>query len=346
MNTTRQFFRLIPIYLALVLTGCATTSNDEVPTAPVTVFVEQFEIDNDTDSHYYRFFGYNEPAELGVVDAGLKNLPTPEKYATLGSSLNYYDVGGNGQVVASMLNENGDEGLDLWKIASANARLTSTTNFHFTPSVSKDGESVYFSSVRGRKGSRTNYIWRMPAQGTGNMTRIGAPGFLVRWPSESPNGEYLLYSVKEDIEEPFEIWFTTTTGAVATQMGFGEYPTWLGDEQILYQNQDESTTNYNVWRINADGTERTELISNAGLNSIHAEADPSGRFIAYVKEDPKIGPESRDIFVYRVSDGKSQQVTSNISRDDLPRWSEDGTYLFFRSTRGVEWGIWRLKVTR
>jgi Tol biopolymer transport system component len=53
-------------------------------------------------------------------------------------------------------------------------------------------------------------------------------------------------------------------------------------------------------------------------------------------------PETRDIYVYDRRTGLSQQLTTNSSRDDMPRWSADGSYLMFRSTRGVGWNIWRV----
>lgn len=53
-------------------------------------------------------------------------------------------------------------------------------------------------------------------------------------------------------------------------------------------------------------------------------------------------PETRDVYVYDTQTGLSQQLTTNASRDDMPRWSADGSSLMFRSTRGVGWNIWRV----
>ena len=41
---------------------------------------------------------------------------------------------------------------------------------------------------------------------------------------------------------------------------------------------------------------------------------------------------------------KPQQMTTNGSVDDCPAWDPSGDYLYFRSNRGGQWGIWKIPV--
>ena len=41
---------------------------------------------------------------------------------------------------------------------------------------------------------------------------------------------------------------------------------------------------------------------------------------------------------------KQVQITSNGSVDDSPVWDASGDYIYFRSNRGGQWGIWKIPV--
>jgi Tol biopolymer transport system component len=41
---------------------------------------------------------------------------------------------------------------------------------------------------------------------------------------------------------------------------------------------------------------------------------------------------------------KQVQITSNGSVDDSPVWDPSGDYIYFRSNRGGQWGIWKIPV--
>ncbi len=332
------------LLLTLISVGCVTIEEETAPTGKIEIVTLKEEIDSKTGASVLKEVVTEEIAERSVADKGASALLAPQKYATPGRWFYSYDIGGQSDIlVASIPNKNeGTKGADLWKMSGGMTRLTNSTYYHFSPSVSKWGNKVYFVSKRGNPGVRNEYIWRMPAGTAGGITRIGSPAYSLQGPDESPDGENILYTSRERKDGSWFMWHTTKSGNLATQLGVGANASWMNKQQILYEHTNENTGRKSIWRVNKDGSERTELISDSDFNCIQPSADPLGRYIAYIKEDPKKLGRSRDVYIYRLADGLSQQITTNTSRDDMPRWSNIGSFLFFRSTRGVEAAIWRL----
>jgi Tol biopolymer transport system component len=309
-----------------------------------------------------------EKAERSIVDKGANALMAPQKVVSFGKYFSSYSVGLDNAVLASVYNseDGADAGSDLWIYRNGKIRLTNTKYDHSTPSFSQDNRYVYFSSYKGKKNlgqySQDSYIWRTASTGAGGLTRIGSPSFAYRSASESPNGEHILYSSVELYGNKPYIWYMKNNGALPTQLKQGYSPQWIDDETIIFAAMDESTGLETIWTCKIDGSMLTQIIADNKFNCKHPYPSPDGRHIAYVKEDPKntnmkqnYAPsgskqsniqETRDVYIFNTENGLSQQITTNESRDDLPRWSPDGEYLYFRSSRGLGWNIWRVNASR
>jgi hypothetical protein len=193
----------------------------------------------------------------------------------------------------------------------------------------------------------TQYFRRsISDKGAGGLTRIGTPVYQFLNPQQSPDGTKILFSSREFFENSPFIWYMKKNGALPTQLKQGTYAEWLDDETIIFSAKDENTGLFAIWKSNIDGSNLTQIIADNEMDCISPTIDPTKKFVAYVKQAPKGNKveklQSRDVHVFQLDDALSQQITTNISRDDMPKWSPDGGYLYFRSSRGLAWNIWRL----
>jgi Tol biopolymer transport system component len=339
-----------------LFSGCVTTKTkkDLPATGKVSVVIEKEISDEKTGAILIQAERLDEIAERSVTDKGAEALLTPQRFANIGSSyFSSYSVGTSNEIIVSIYNQEGKSGSDLWIFKNGKMRLTKTNYFNQHPSFSTDGKSVYFAASRGKRNlskyDQNSYIWRMPSDGAGGLTRIGTPVYQFFYPLESPDGSKILFSSREFYENSPFIWYMQKNGALPTQLKQGLFATWLDSNTIVFSAKDENTGFYSIWTSIIDGSNLTQIIFDNEMDCIFPEVDYSGQFIAYVKQSPNknkiVEMQSRDIHVFHFKDGLSQQITTNISRDDMPHWSPKGDYLYFRSSRGLAWNIWRLSTT-
>jgi len=361
---TANKIRLIALPLTLCclisLAGCAAPSQ-ETPTTALTgniTVIEQKEVaSKETGQLSIVIEHFEEIAERSIVDKGADTLLTVQKVVSPGSAFSSYDVGKDDRIVASVFNQEGRNGSDIWVFGGGKTRISNSNDFNDFPSFSTDSKHIYFSSTRNRATGglydQNCYIWRMVASGAGGITRIGTPVFAFSGAQESPDGQRLLFDAREFYENSSFVWYSSRNGNLPTMLTQGRDARWMDDEKIIFSTMDENSGLEAIWTLNIVGSELTQILSDPELDCFSPEPSPNGKHIAYVKKKP--GDESRstdkkikstrDVFVYTIETGLSQQITTNISRDDMPQWSETGDALFFRSTRGVSWNIWRVATT-
>ena len=331
------------------LVGCAPPSTELSAMGPVTV-IQQIEVQDKQGNISIIAERLNELAERSTADKGAESLLAAQRVATIDNFFSHYDVGVNDEIVASVFNQENIQGSDIWVYSSGRTRITNTTYFNNGPSFSSDGRFIYFVSTRGKNISslydQNSYIWRMSSRGGGGITRIGSPVYRYESPRVSPDGRYMLYSAQEFSGNSRFIWYSDINGALPTQLTKGVHAAWMNSSIITFAVEDESTGLYTIWTHNIDGGELTQIITDPKLDCFSPAPQPGGgSYIAYVKQEPEEGPgrsRTRDIYVYNNETGLSQQLTTNLSRDDMPRWSNDGKSLYFRSSRGIQWSIWRI----
>lgn len=296
----------------------------------------------------------DELAEKSIIDKGADSLLTAQRVVTVGQPFENYSITSDNRIAVSLFNrikksKNQVQGSDIWVYSKGKTRVTKTNYFNLAPSFSTNGQKIYFTSKRGKKvwGSydQDEYIWRVPSTGGGGITRVGYPAYsFVGSIEESLSGNKILYSSKEFSDTAPLIWYSKSDGSLPTQLTQGVTPKWVDEDKIVFMAEDENTNLNTIWTLNIDGGMLTQVIADDKLDCLQPVPSPDGNFIAYVKQNPKSkNPgESRDIYVYNVQSGLTQQLTTNTSRDDMPRWSTSGDKLLFRSTRGVNWNIWQV----
>lgn len=349
------------ILAVLVLAACQHTAErkeDLPPTGKVKYTVLKLVKDQKTGEFITVREEYEEVAERSTADRGGEAALLPQRVTNLEYEVESFSVGNNDRLVSSLFQFNksiNQWSSDVWLIDHGNSRLTKSDYFNHDPSVSADGKDIYFTTTRSQKFSESrpnSYIWRVQATGASGITRIGSAVFSYRQPIESADGQRLLFAAKEASDLPYYVWVSGRVGDLPTQLVKGRDAAWYGNNKIIFSSIDENTGRYSIWTINADGTSLTQIISDKDYHCIQPDVDEKRGLVAYVKQQYKEGASaeenlsSRDIYIYNANTGLSQQITTNISRDDYPKWSKVDDSLYFRSTRGLNWNIWKVSTKR
>jgi len=352
---------LCTVSVGLILAGCTNTGGQPRP-IPGKVFkaikVCTFqEFDPDSPNSKYAIVSYDEElAEVDTFDTGSSSNIPPTQHVTIADDrrcFHHYGLHGKDKVVYSVENGSNNSGFDLWVTngRTGKIRLTNTKLVHKYPSFSSDGKYVYFISRRGQSfDNNSSYMWRMAANGSGGLTRIGNGVFShTQAVQESPDGQYILYATKERYGGTSTIWFARKNGSVPTQLTVGTSAVWLDDNTIMYEASDRSYGLSSIWKMKLDGSEKTLIISERKSDVIQVIPSPDRKKLAYVTQDryKKTGiknTSSRDVWIKDLATGSPTKITTNLSQDFLPQWASDSKALFFASSRGVNWNIWKMNV--
>lgn len=98
---------------------------------------------------------------------------------------------------------------------------------------------------------------------------------------------------------------------------------------------------FNIW-LKEDGSGEARRLSNS--NSVHAQRlrwSRDGGRIAYVHHD-KLRSSIR---VIALASGRDLPLSKNERHDDVPSWSADGEWVYFRSDRSGRNEIWKVRAT-
>jgi uncharacterized repeat protein (TIGR01451 family) len=93
---------------------------------------------------------------------------------------------------------------------------------------------------------------------------------------------------------------------------------------------------YNIWVMNADGSNRTYLTSSTDWEKDPAFS-PDGSRIAYTRGE---FTNLDDIWVMNANGTGQTNLTPGPGQDENAAWSPDGSKIAFESSRGGDWEIW------
>ena len=182
-------------------------------------------------------------------------------------------------------------------VPTSQVRLTTNTNSDFNPRFSADGTQIAFI--------KDNNVWKMNANGTNEVQLTGLP------PTTTPNIDSFVGGWSPDGSK---IVFQRSQPAV------GAIP-----------------ANFEVFTINADGTNLTNVSNNPGSATVGSSDSqpsfsPDGTKIAF--QSNRLG--NPDIWVMNADGTGARPLTADsLAEESAPEFSPDGQQIAFQSDRGM-----------
>ena len=220
-------------------------------------------------------------------------------------------------------------------------QLTTDPGFDACAAYSADGRHIAFCSNR----TGAFEIWAMDQFG-GNQHAVTNLGGFATFPDYSPDGRRIVFDGDQGTDPNDEIYVVNArTGGGLTALtscaGYGpgcfnDYPAYSPDgRKIAFIHADDTDADGNpvneqVWVMNANGSNKTQLTFDKSDHDQLPDWSPDGRKIAY--EDGDFG--SGRIFTMHADGSHQTQLTFGPGDDFGAAWSPDGRHIAFVSDLG------------
>ena len=236
----------------------------------------------------------------------------------------------DGSKIAFSSNRDGKRQIYVMDADGSNVkRLTNNLTDDEYPRWSPDGRKILFTSNRDGNGE----IYVMDADGS-NQTRLTRNTADDRAATWSPDGSRIAFSSNRDNSNPynFDIYVMDANGSnpkrIVDDPEYDADPSWSPDgKKIVFVTGRNG--NFDIYEMNADGTEQTNLTAASNKPDIWPTWSPNGNNIAFVRNTE--GKEQ--IFVMEAGGGNLLRVTYNTANNSAPTWSPDGSKLVFPTDR-------------
>ncbi|MCB9098947.1 MAG: PD40 domain-containing protein [Anaerolineales bacterium] len=210
--------------------------------------------------------------------------------------------------------------------------ITSTASISFRPVANVSGVLVA-GLPTGQQVSYFDNRDRLEAA----LALMPEPNSRLTW---SSSGQALLTS---DHNGDRDIYLVNPTGVpinLTETVGDDLQPAWSPDEQQIAFSSNR-TGNFEIYIINADGSQLTQLTTDNRAFDEWPVWSPDGRQIAFVSD--RTG--NVDLFVIAADGTNLRQLTDDPADDWPAAWSPDGRQLVFASERDGDWNLYVAPVT-
>src|SRR6476469_2139637 len=205
-------------------------------------------------------------------------------------------------------------------------RLTTDPGFDACAAYSADGRRIAYCSGQG---GGPVQVWTRKQNGTDKqqVTHMSGP---ATFPDFSPNGSKIVFTAKPAGSLTRDIYVIGSDGSGLTQLTSGSvdnaYPAFSPDgTKIVFTSRRTGTSQ--VWVMNADGSNQTQLTFDAQPKDQVPDWSPDGSKIAYLADTHGIadmGNSWGDIWVMNANGTHQHQITHDAT-DYGTAWSPDGT---------------------
>jgi Tol biopolymer transport system component len=207
--------------------------------------------------------------------------------------------------------------------------------------LTPDGKTLIISHNDNRVGSgATSRIFTVPI--TGGVPTLVTEKNPSYWHGVSPDGKTLAYAAERPTEsgkKDYDIYTIPIGGGTETRLstapGLDDGPDYSPDGKSIYFNSMRSGK-MEIWRMNADGTNPTQLTNDAYANWF-AHPSPDGRwivFISYLEDQGSAHPADKAVML-RLMDLKTSKIRElarfrgGQGTINVPSWSRDSKRFAF-----------------
>jgi Tol biopolymer transport system component/DNA-binding winged helix-turn-helix (wHTH) protein len=219
-------------------------------------------------------------------------------------------------------------------------RLTFDNKCVGGPMWTSDGQRIVFYSNR----SGVSRLWQVPAGG-GELqleTVFQGTGSL------SPDGRRLAYP-QWSVHAPVKVWMLKLSSPGGGLVSEKEIVNSSGDDsaadlspdaQHIVLESDRSGSG-EIWRSQSNGNDAQQMTFFKGYVGT-PRWSPDGKWIAFDVDQPVPNSE-----IYLMdSEGRNQHAVVAGAYDNVaPRWSNDGSSIYFASNRTGDWQVWNYKLS-
>lgn len=105
------------------------------------------------------------------------------------------------------------------------------------------------------------------------------------------------------------------------------FPCFSPDGQIMYFSSDRHGSNYDIYKMNIDGT-NLQRLTTSSVNNVYVSINPAGTKLLFQAGDYG---SSAEIFIMDTDGSNLVQLTSNSVHDGFPNFSPDGNTIIFEA---------------
>jgi Tol biopolymer transport system component/PKD repeat protein len=197
--------------------------------------------------------------------------------------------------------------------------------------VSPDGTQVVF--MHGKEGDpEQSDIYRINLDGTGLQQLTNTPSRVESSPWWSPDGTKIAYIGLYGGGGSGTIWTMSPDGSNQTQIVSGgeAHKTSFGsDGRIYFQSVRLQTGDYDIYRVNSDGSNLERLTTTPDYEESDLMLSPDGTWLVFARRP--VSSNLTDIWLMDAGGGNEVQLTNNHGNNRAPIWSPDGTKITFVS---------------
>jgi Tol biopolymer transport system component len=202
---------------------------------------------------------------------------------------------------------------------------------------SRDSASVLFGAAFTMDTPR--YLWRAWLDPQRPPERLDIAGDHAAFPAVAPAGNLLAFS--RELTD-FDIWRYradgTTDPLIASSL-LEVSPQFSPDGRFVAFASARAGGTSEIWTARADGSNPRQLTDRVGAYQGTPHWSPDGRRIAF---DSRGQDGTAHVWIVDAAGGPPRRLTADSHNENVPAWSRNGLWVYYRSNRTGTREIWRV----